>query len=58
VFFLSTTMDETKYWLEQVYFNQPVNPLTYLALERPKIEQQIYAEAQSLITQCEQKIHG
>jgi Tfp pilus assembly protein PilF len=47
--------DETKYWLEQVDFNQPVNPLTYLALARSNIEQQLYAEAQSLITQYEQK---
>lgn len=53
--FYQRRWDETKYWLEQVDFNEPVNPLTYLALARANIEQQLYAEAQSLITQYEQK---
>lgn len=53
--FYQQRWDETKYWLEQVDFNQPVNPLIYLALARSNIEQQLYEEAQSLITQYEQK---
>lgn len=53
--FYQQRWDETRYWLEQVDFNQPVNPLTYLALARANIEQQLYAEAESLITQYEQK---
>jgi Tfp pilus assembly protein PilF len=54
-FFYQQRWGDTKYWLEQVDLNERVNPLIYLALARAHIEQQQYLDAQSLITQYEQK---
>ena len=49
-FFQAQRWNDAEYWLEKINYKQQVIPLTYLALARSHIAQQLYPDAQRLIT--------